>query len=286
MYCREKSIGGYGLLIVLLKVFIIALIASILAPILGIGGGSIFVPLMDMFSGYDIKEIIPVSSANASAIAIRSSSKYLSKGIVNLKLAVILVSLTIVGAFLGALVMIYTPRNILRGIFGVLLFYSSYKIFRRRKKTATVRYFEAQNRLFVDEYYDEAERTTIIYTPRNIKKGLPLFFVGGFASGLLGIGGGVVYVTVLLLLFGVPPRVAVAVSMFLICFSATTSAITYAARGMLNIYLAALAILGTYIGSTIGSKIALKLKNEQLRKIFAIFLVLVGIRMIVVSILG
>ena len=264
-----------------LIVFMVAIISSLIAPIMGIGGGSIFVPLLDLTTNRELKEIIPISSASIPATAMRSTARYLDRGIVNLRLAVVMVSLAMLGAFFGALVMLQTPERILRGVFGIVLLYGGYKILKKRR---IILGEPKERNFFTASYYDEAEGRHIVYTPKNITKGLPLVFLGGFLSGLLGIGGGVVYTTVFILVLCMPPRIAVTLSMTLILFSTTISALVYISTGRLIVELAAVAILGSFIGSTIGSRLALRIKNDHIKKIFVAFLTLMGLKMVLSSV--
>jgi uncharacterized membrane protein YfcA len=60
-------------------------------------------------------------------------------------------------------------------------------------------------------------------------------FLGGWASGCLGLSGGAIF-NPLLLGQGVPPSVASATGMYMILFSTTGSTIVYAIQGNLNIF--------------------------------------------------
>jgi len=268
----------------LLIVLIISIISSFLGPILGIGGGSIFIPLLDIFTDMDFKEIIAISAATIPATALRSNSRYLKEKITNIRLGIVTLPFVIAGAFLGALTMLNAPEAYLRVIFGGLLFYVSYRVTKKKCFKAN-RYVADPKCIFTDTYFDEGEKMQISYTPKNLKKGIPLMFIGGFASGLLGIGGGIIYTPVFLLVFNAPPKVAITLSMFLIYFGTSTSAIIFLTEQLFDPIIVAVAIMGSLTGSTFGSKVALKLKNETLRKIFGLFLGITGARMILTAFL-
>lgn len=268
----------------IILLFLVAFIAGLLGPIFGIGGGTFFVPTVDALGILDLKNVIALSAISSSTLSIRSNARYLRSGITNIKLGIILVGPVIFGAFLGALTMMLAPRNLLRGILGILLLYSAYKIFRRRKTTKILsETSEGKTSVFSDIYFDEGENRQITYTPQNIYRGIPIMFLGGFASGLLGIGGGAIYTPVFLLIFRLPPRVAITLSMFLISYSSTTSAFIFFVSGLINTMLATAVIIGAISGATIGSKIALRIKNETLRKLIGAYFLVMGLRMIITA---
>jgi hypothetical protein len=66
----------------------------------------------------------------------------------------------------------------------------------------------------------------IIFTTKNVLILVFLGFFGGIISAALGLGGGVIYNPILLTL-GLPPQVAGACSLFLVCFSKIASTVVY-----------------------------------------------------------
>ena len=118
---------------------------------------------------------------------------------------------------------------------------------------------------------------------QNLKsKLLSLFFigsVGGFLSGVLGIGGGVVFVPLLTYFTDQDFKVNTGISSMAVVFVATTSSITYISNGQtFSIYIIYL-ILGGIIGGYLGSKLTFSLDTKTLQKIFALLLLLVSYRM-------
>jgi len=260
-------------------VFIFAFLAALLGPIFGIGGGTIFIPLLDIFSDLDIKKIMALNPVLSLTLSLRSNARYFRSGVTNIRFGVLMVVFAVLGAFLGAMVMIWAPRDILRGAFGILLLYAGFRVLRR--KPTRQESVGQRGGMFADEYFDEGEGRILEWCPQNLKKGVPLMFFGGFAAGLLGVGGGVIYTPVLILVFMVPSRIAVTMSMFLISFSSTISSVVYLSGGLIELNLVAFGVVGSLIGSTIGSKLALIIKNETLKKLIVVYFIVVGVRMII-----
>ena len=268
--------------------FLIAMLASLLGAMLGIGGGSIFVPLMDMavsFGAIDIsfQEIIATSLVCVIATSNVSSVVYIRRKITNIRLAIFLGITNVMGAAAGAILRAHFPDNILRMIFGVFLVFASVNMLRKRDLRERV--YNATDILALKlklnaSYYDEAERKEVRYTLNNTLRGLLLGFIGGFLAGLLGIGGGTVNVPIMVLILGTPQKVAAATSLLIIGMNGATGGLIDLTLGHINPYIVSAAIFGILIGAYIGTRFLRKLRNEALRKIFAMFLLYVAIRMI------
>lgn len=74
----------------------------------------------------------------------------------------------------------------------------------------------------------------VIYTNKNVVILICLGFFGGTLSGALGLGGGVIFNPVLLLL-GLPPYVVSASGLYLVTFSKIATSVVYLIYGQLDI---------------------------------------------------
>lgn len=102
--------------------------------------------------------------------------------------------------------------------------------------------------------------------------------VVGILNGLLGAGGGMVAVPALRTKMSAKEAHATSVSVILpIC---AVSALFYIQRGAVTIFDALPYLMWGIIGSVIGTFILKKLSGKALRKIFAIFMLWAGIRLI------
>ena len=111
--------------------------------------------------------------------------------------------------------------------------------------------------------------------------------VAGVLAGLLGIGGGVVIVPALLLVFGragvdpaVKVQLAVGTSLATIVFTSVSSAWSHHRKGALHLKLAAGFVPGLIIGSVAGVLAAVEISGDLLQLLFGIFLYLVAARMV------
>lgn len=114
---------------------------------------------------------------------------------------------------------------------------------------------------------------------------LPFIFVvigllAGVLSGVFGIGGGVVIVPALIFLAGMVPITATGTSLAALLLPVgALGAYEYYRKGHLQIGAAFWIALGLFFGAWVGAKLAHHLSPVQLRRSFAVFLVLVAGRM-------
>ena len=283
--------------IVILYVILIAFTAGMLGALLGIGGGAVLVPLLDFLAEYGLlegvtfHEIIATSLVCTIATSSVSSSIYIKKKLTNIRLGIILSMMNILGVFIGTTLLVMLSARYLKALFGGLLIFMSINMFRKRKTRKTMNQKIgsgvdpiAERLGLSGAYYDEAEGRVIKYSVRNSLKGVVLSFFGGLVAGLFGVGGGVINVPILVAILGVPPKVATATSLFIIGLNGATGGLVFLLSGLINLILVSSAITGILFGALIGTRFLVKIRNETLRRVFAIFLFYVAIRMIVKSV--
>jgi uncharacterized membrane protein YfcA len=120
----------------------------------------------------------------------------------------------------------------------------------------------------------------VVLNPRVMVLAAALSFLAGIASGLLGIGGGVLIVPILALIVGMPIHFATATSMFTITFTSTSEAVQHYFAKQINFEYALLLALGSILGAQVGAYLSKKTSGKNLRLIFGLVLVIVGLLMI------
>jgi uncharacterized protein len=105
--------------------------------------------------------------------------------------------------------------------------------------------------------------------------------VAGIFSGLIGIGGGIIIVPALVLLFGLSQHSAQGTTLALMVPPiGLLAALAYYKQGFVDLKIAAFICVGFFIGGLFGAKFALGIPETILKKIFGIVLLAVSIRMI------
>jgi len=101
----------------------------------------------------------------------------------------------------------------------------------------------------------------------------------GLLAGMFGIGGGIIIGPALMLWARFAPQMATGTSLgALLLPVGALGAWEYYRRGHLNITASLWIALGLFIGAWFGARLAQSLSGPQLQKAFAVFLVLIAIR--------
>lgn len=107
---------------------------------------------------------------------------------------------------------------------------------------------------------------------------------GGIVSGLFGIGGAVVMIPAMVLLAKVPQHTANGTSLAALLLPVSIlGVLEYYKRGQVNVTFAGLLASGILLGAFVGGRLAGKLDDLVLRRAFAVFLILVAVRMLLTS---
>lgn len=105
-------------------------------------------------------------------------------------------------------------------------------------------------------------------------------FVTGFASGLLGVGGGVLLVPALIYAMGCPTLVAIGTGAFQTVFTAAFGTYAHSLRGNVDLLLVLLMLIGSTVGAHIGAGLTSYVDASRVRGGFAV-LCFVGLGVVV-----
>jgi len=273
-----------SVIIFLVETFVVSIGAGIFGALLGLGGGVILVPVLTLVLGIDIHYAIGASIVSVIATSSGAAAAYLRDGVTNIRVGMFLEIATTTGAIVGALIAGYVGGAGLFIVFGVVLTYSAYAMFRRRDAELPmgVEMGPLANFLHLGSaYYDSALNRLVEYNVRGARYGLPLMFVAGAVSGLLGIGSGVLKVPAMDLAMKLPLKVSTATSNFMIGVTAAASAGVYFIRGDVNPFIAAPVAMGVLIGATVGTRLMMRTRSTQIRRVFVVVLMIVALQMLV-----
>ena len=106
-------------------------------------------------------------------------------------------------------------------------------------------------------------------------------FAAGVLSGLVGVGGGIIVVPALVLLLGFSQQEAQGTSLGLLLLPVGILAvINYYNKGFIDMKVVGIMSIAFIIGGYAGSKLALQLSQETVKKIFAVVLFYTAFRML------
>ena len=111
---------------------------------------------------------------------------------------------------------------------------------------------------------------------------IPLGVLAGAISGMIGIGGCVIIVPALVLLFGFSQKLAQGTTLALLVPPiGVFAAYIYYKHGFVDIHAAVFIVIGFVIGSLIGARYLAHLSNATITRIFAVFLLLLAIKLLI-----
>ncbi|MFS8867123.1 sulfite exporter TauE/SafE family protein [Synechococcus sp. H65.1] len=193
------------------------LAAGILAGFLGIGGGTILVPLQ-VSLGIPPLQAVATSNFSILLTSLAGSLHNWRMGMLDPKRVILLGIPALVTAQGGALLASYLPSYLLLAAFGVLLLANLYLVELRK---TVVAHAQALERPVVT-----AGRQMPLWLARALTGG-----AAGLLAGLFGLGGGLILVPLQILLLGESLKVAIQTSLGAIVLTATAATLGHAGLG-------------------------------------------------------
>ena len=266
---------------VILFIIIIGFLTGILASLIGIGGGLIIVPSMIFFFDLLPSQATLISSFVIIFISFSSSYKNYKLKRIDYKTAFIFFLICIPGSILGGLTSEIINPQFLKFIFGITLiiysirgFYKSIKSIKSYQNNM-ISNVNSSDKLVQtnnssehinNRYIVDSDKTEYLY---NVKFGpeMIIIFIGGYLAGLLGLGGGIIFVPLLYSFLGLPFIIVVATSMFVIflnsiivvvsriVFQIINSGLDYSILLEYGLPLSIASTIGAYLGSSLTKKI-------------------------------
>jgi len=260
-----------------LLLFVTGAATGLLGSMLGLGGGVFLVPLLTLALGVPIRVAIAASLISVMATALASATVNLDRGLVNMRLGLLLEVATASGALLGGLVAAHLTQRQLFLTFAVTMASMGMVMALRSGRRNVLADLDADvgalgGRLREGE-------AVYVYRVRRLPIGVVASLVAGAISGLLGLGGGIVKVPILNTFCGIPIRVAAATSTFMIGITTAASAFLYYGRGEVVLPITAAVALGALPGSLVGARISDRVATRSLKVLMAAVLLGVGLRM-------
>jgi uncharacterized membrane protein YfcA len=267
-----------------LVLFFFCLILGILAVMAGVGGGVLYVPLVSGFFPFHIDFVRGIGLMVALAGALAAGPGLLRRNLANLRLALpvalIASACSIVGAMLGLYLSRLNPNLIQTCLGATIIAISLLLLFSKNTEKPVVTNQDAIGLALGLQgmYWDDGARESVEWKTHRTLIGLFMFILIGLLAGMFGLGAGWANVPVLNLLMGVPLKVSVATSKFLLSITDTSAAWIYLNRGCVIPLIAVPSIVGLMIGSIIGVRILAVAKPKFIRYMVIIVLCFAGLK--------
>lgn len=264
---------------------VVGIFSGILGALLGLGGGIIVTPILVIGFNLPIHYAIGASIIAVIATSSGASIAYLKDDMLNLRMAMFLEIFTTIGALAGALLAIFFKAIWLNFLFGILLVYQAYRMWRKlhSKKVdapSTKGDYFAQKMQLNSSYFDKSTHQQIDYKVENVAGGALAMIWAGIASGLLGIGSGMFKVFAMDTVMKMPLKPSSATSNLMMGVTAATSALVYFFNGTIKANIAVPIALGILLGATIGARLMPHIPAKRLRQLFIPVVGIAGLQLL------
>lgn len=233
------------------------LLGSLVGFSLGLvgGGGSILtVPLLVYVIGDSVSAAIGTSLAIVGLSALAGCLGHWRHRRVHLKIGLVFGAAGTVGAFFGTWLGHFIPAKEILFLFSLLMLAAAVAMLRRAGRRAPG-----------DAYRGIEDR----YAAKDWGKVLLAGAGVGVLTGVFGVGGGFVIVPALVLILGIPMRLAVGTSLLVIAINSAAGLIAHLQYGGVSVLTTALFVAGGLLGTLAGTGLAGRVPETRLQQVFA-----------------
>ncbi|MDO4399791.1 MAG: sulfite exporter TauE/SafE family protein [Coriobacteriia bacterium] len=248
---------------------IVGVAIGILSGMLGIGGGTVMVPVFKLGFGMSA-----IGATATSLFAIIPTA--ISGSITHVKQKTCIPKLGILAGVGGACfspagvwLASQSPGWLIMLAAAIVIGYSSFTMFKKAAK------LPKRNGATVEAASQKADAPVAPSTvddheidSRKLWLGLPIGMVAGLIAGYVGVGGGFLMVPLFLSVLGVDMKRASGSSLLAIAILSTPGAITQIALGNVAIAIAIAAVVGSVPGAVLGARLAKRIPERELRFLF------------------
>ena len=237
--------------------------AGLLGSMIGLGGGIIVVPVLT-FLGFSPTVAASNSLFAALSNAIASTISYSKQKRIEYPLGIKLGLLSIPGTVLGALISTNVAPDVFKILFGFVLIASAAYIFLRKKIETREKTISKQMMIFA----------------------IGASFFAGIISSFFGIGGGIIFVPLMVAGMGMAMKKAAPTSQMILLFASLSGVIVHSLLGHPDFLQAGLLAIGSFIGGLVGARLSIDIKERYLQILVSVVLVIAAVKLFFDSLSG
>jgi uncharacterized membrane protein YfcA len=238
-------------------------VAGVLGSMIGLGGGIIVVPVLTFF-GFSPTLAASNSLFAAFSNSVASTLSYSRQKRIEYSLGLKLGLLTIPGTVLGAYISSDVTPEIFKILFGFVLIASSVYIFLRKKLTGKEKSLTKQMMVFA----------------------ISASFFAGIISAFFGIGGGIIFVPLMIVGMGMTMKKAAPTSQLILLFASLSGVIIHTILGHSDFLQAGLLSVGSFAGGLLGARLSIDIKERFLQILVSVVIIGAAIKMFFDSLSG
>lgn len=235
-------------------------VAGLLGSMIGLGGGIIVVPVLT-FLGFSPTLAASNSLFAAFSNSVASTISYSRQKRIEYSIGLKLGLLAVPGTILGAYVSADVAPNIFKILFGLILISSVVYIFTKRK---------------IESRQINISKLVMILA-------IGASFFAGIISSFFGIGGGIIFVPLMVAVMGLGMKKAAPTSQFILLFVSFSGLITHSILGHPDYYQSLLLAIGAFIGGIVGARLSLDIKEKNLRILVSFVIIAAAIKLFIDS---
>jgi len=238
-------------------VVVVGILAGFLSGLFGVGGGILIVPGLVLVAHMDQRMAHGTSLAGVLPIAASSMVTYWAHDHIDWAVVLFLAIGAVSGAVLGTKLLNVLPHRTLGMAFSLLLLASA-------------------ARLFISDSGTGRDDLDLIMALLLVVVGV----VTGILAGLLGVGGGIIMVPAMMMIFGIPPVIAKGTSLGVIIPTSIMG--TWRNRTKKNVDFRAAAIVGVagVLAAIAGGTLSARMSDTLSNVLFATLLTVVAVRLL------
>ena len=237
--------------------YCLALVIGLTLGILGGGGSILTVPILIYVLDFEAKKAIAMSLFIVGATAAVGSYRHWRAGNVNFSRALLLGISAFCGSFVGAkYIATYLTSTVQMTLFAVTMLSAALLMYRGRG------------------YLEKTQESPPLTKPSFV---IIMGICVGILTGIIGVGGGFLLVPVLVLGVKVPMREAIGTSLLIITMNTISGIIGYHGQFEYDWKFMAIFSSISIVGILIGSQFIQKVPQRTLKKVFAIFLLIMSV---------
>ena len=242
----------------LVRAAVLGVVAGFLGGLFGVGGGILIVPALVLFMHMDQRLAHGTSLAAVLPIAVASLIGYTLEDKVDWPVGVLLAIGAVGGAVIGTHILHVLPQRVLGYVFAGFLLLTAVRL--------------------IADHSSAVGRSDL-----TVGRGALLVLIGlitGILAGLLGVGGGIVMVPAMIVLFGIPAVVAKGTSLAVIVPTAVMGTWRNRTKHNTDLRIAAVVGMAGIVSAFAASQVSVGLSETTSNVLFAILLAAVAVRML------
>ena len=229
---------------------------GILGSMIGLGGGIIVVPVLT-FLGFSPTAAASNSLFAAFSNAVASTISYHRQKRIEYSLGLKLGLLSIPGTVLGAVISSDVAPEIFKVLFGLVLIASAAYIFLRRNLESKQKTISKQMMVFA----------------------IGASFFAGIISSFFGIGGGIVFVPLMVAGMGMAMKRAAPTSQLILLFASLSGVITHSLLGHPDFTQAGFLAIGSFAGGLVGARLSIDIKERYLQILVSVVILIAAAKL-------